>query len=432
MRITRGKSTNGSVLVTAIVMTAVMAVILASYLTLLASRNRITMRSQAWNESLPLLEAGIEEAFTHLNDDAVLTNNGWNALTVNSNLVYQKRRDFTNSGAYFLTSLSNVTASTVDVYARGFVPAPLGTGYISRLVHLTTTNPVTFSKAVAAVGTITMSGGAMVDSFNSTDPASSTNGQYLLSLHKANGGLATDSTAHPAIDIKSAHVYGTVNTGSGGTVIYSGAGAAGDATWLSGIQPSASNSTFNVSFPDQSVPGPWVPATPVGGTNSGTNYQYVLNGSISSTPTQFELSALTLSGGSGKMLITGKAILYVPGNVNVSGSAYIYLAPGASFDLYTAGSTTVLSGGGVINGTGLAKNFSYHGLPSNTSITYSGSASFIGTINAPEAAFTISGSAAMVGAAIVNTFNDSGGAAIHYDEGLGGRGQLTMTSYVEL
>jgi hypothetical protein len=38
----------------------------------------------------------------------------------------------------------------------------------------------------------------------------------------------------------------------------------------------------------------------------------------------------------------------------------------------------------------------------------------------------------MVGAAIVNTFNDSGGAAIHYDEGLGGRGQLTMTSYVEL
>src|SRR6266852_1026300 len=98
MKIPNAKSDSGSVLVTALVMSAVIALILGSYLTLLASRNRITMRSQAWNEAIPVLEAGIEEAFAHLhNDTGTLTANGWSAVLINSNLVYQKSRYFTNT-----------------------------------------------------------------------------------------------------------------------------------------------------------------------------------------------------------------------------------------------------------------------------------------------------------------------------------------------
>ena len=70
--------------------------------------------------------------------------------------------------------------------------------------------------------------------------------------------------------------------------------------------------------------------------------------------------------------------------------------------------------------------------PSSTTLTISGRAAFIGTINAPQADFTDSGSGALYGAAIVKSFNNRGGGAVHYDEGLEGGGNLTITSYREL
>src|SRR5882724_6835015 len=126
------KSDSGSVLVAAVIMTAVIALVLGSYLTLLASRNRITMRSQSWNEAVPVLEAGLEEAFTHLHNDASvsLAGNGWTAVGAGSNIVYQKTRYFTNTGffndkSYFVATISNATTATPVIYSQGYVPAPL-------------------------------------------------------------------------------------------------------------------------------------------------------------------------------------------------------------------------------------------------------------------------------------------------------------------
>lgn len=64
-----------------------------------------------------------------------------------------------------------------------------------------------------------------------------------------------------------------------------------------------------------------------------------------------------------------------------------------------------------------------------TTMTFSGSAAFIGTVYAPEADITYSGSAAFIGSAVGNSFNDSGGAAIHYDEALVG-GSQESGSYI--
>ena len=132
------------------------------------------------------------------------------------------------------------------------------------------------------------------------------------------------------------------------------------------------------------------------------------------------------------MVVTGNATFVVTGNFSMSGHSFIYIAPNASLQLIVGGSTTTLSGGGVVNGTGIAANFSYIGLPSNTSVSYSGGSTFIGTVNAPEADFSISGGSDFTGAAIVKSFNDSGGSNVHYDEALAGNGLLVMTSYTEL
>ena len=90
----------------------------------------------------------------------------------------------------------------------------------------------------------------------------------------------------------------------------------------------------------------------------------------------------------------------------------------------------------MVNGTGNAASFSYYGLTNNTTITYRGSTAFVGTVYAPEANFTLSGSGGMCGAAIVNSFLSSGGSSLHYDLALSGAQSgpryLAILSYTEL
>src|SRR6185369_12904445 len=51
---------------------------------------------------------------------------------------------------------------------------------------------------------------------------------------------------------------------------------------------------------------------------------------------------------------------------------------------------------------------------------YSGSSTFIGTVCSPYDNFTFSGSAGAMGSFSANAVTISGGAAVHYDESLGG------------
>src|SRR5262245_51547608 len=70
---------NGSVVLTALILTFVASLVLASYLLLTRSDSVASMRSQAWNLALAVAEAGVEEALTHLNSNGtnIVANNGW-------------------------------------------------------------------------------------------------------------------------------------------------------------------------------------------------------------------------------------------------------------------------------------------------------------------------------------------------------------------
>jgi len=57
----------------------------------------------------------------------------------------------------------------------------------------------------------------------------------------------------------------------------------------------------------------------------------------------------------------------------------------------------------------------------------------LGTINAPEADFKLTGGANMTGAAIVNTYTSkSSNVGFHYDEGIVKQGPLKVCDYREL
>ena len=224
--------------------------VLASILHLVSVRYTNTVRSTDWNAAIPVLEAGIEEAMTHLHDDATPGANGWTAATVNGSLVYQKQRTFTD-GSYFYVTIYNAGTNNPTIISQGYVRAPLSSSqYITRMVEVTATNPPNvFTKAVATTGTINFNGGGLVDGYDSR-----IGGYDTTTNRNATGDVATDSTASPAVSAGSATIYGTVVTGSGGTV---SAGAVGSVGWNStnsGIQPGWTNNNMNVAFPSNPPP----------------------------------------------------------------------------------------------------------------------------------------------------------------------------------
>jgi len=288
-----------------------------------------------------------------------------------------------------------------------------------------------FPHAIAARGKINLSGQSDVDSYNSSDTNYSTGGMYDPAKRKAGGSVVTDYAGSPSINVGNGHIYGTVDTGPGGSVVYNGSGGVGNTNWGSGIEAGYSTSDMNVSFPDPTPPpgwSSWTPLAPASGaaaTVNGTNYTYVVTG-------QMTAGAGFSLGSGATMVIVGNASLYVNGDFSVNSGSSIYIAPGASLKLYVDGNTT-MSGGGVLNATGLPANFSYYGMTNNTTIKYTGGADFIGTIDAPEANFSISGGASVYGAAIVNSYtSQSSGSGLHFDEGLIIYGMLKLTSYREL
>ena len=62
MKLRKGKSTEGGVLVVTIVICALVGLMLSAYLSMVSSQHSFTQRSQVWNNVIPMCEAGIEEA----------------------------------------------------------------------------------------------------------------------------------------------------------------------------------------------------------------------------------------------------------------------------------------------------------------------------------------------------------------------------------
>jgi hypothetical protein len=411
-------------------------VILLSYLELLQSRTKIRARSLAWNQAIPVLEQGIEEAFSHLHDDLVLSSNKWTVIGTNSTMVYRRSRTNSDS-SYFIVTISNATSYPYNapvIYSQGFVPAPYQQGFISRLVQVKVTNSVTFNKAIQSKAMIDLNGQSIVDSFDSSNTNYSTGGRYDPAKRRGNGNVATDSKGTPAIDAGNGHIYGVADTGPGGTCSTTAGGTIGDLNWTSGIEPGYTNDDMNVSYPDVQPPDTtgWSALTSVSTNYSGplTNFasvKYTLGNGNYIYAGDFSINSGDV------MVINGTASLYVSGKFSMNGGTTIYIAPGAKLSLWVNGSTTTFTGNGVINDSGLAANLSYYGTTNNTTIKYSGQSTFVATLYAPEADFTLSGGASFIGAVIINSYTSkSSGAAMHYDESLAGPGQLKLLAYREL
>ena len=274
-----------------------------------------------------------------------------------------------------------------------------------------------FGFAIAASSTIDLGGNNMrVDSFDSSDPTHSTDGQYDSAKAKADGNVVTSLRITNSISVGNADVYGKVSTGPHGTVYIGPQGSIGDLMWhfssAKGFEAGYVTADMRTQFTNPAVPvGAFIP--PISdGQVGGTNYSYVLetgNWVIDS----FSASNQT-------MIATGDAILYVTGSVAMNGTSSITISSGASLQMYVADFAS-FAGNGIINANDASK-FIVFGLPTCTNIDCTANSPFSGCVYAPNATLTLRGTnsvtASIVGSFVGSKVRISGHVALHYDESL--------------
>ena len=274
-----------------------------------------------------------------------------------------------------------------------------------------------FEYAIAARGSVSLGGSGRIDSFNSTNALESTNGRYDPAKATDRAGIASGLTNTNAVNVGNVKVLGTISLEPLGAVSIGPNGGVGSSTFINNpvtagmIEPGHLRDDMNFAFAAAKFPIPYGPIWPLPpGSVGGTNYKYVL------ADHDYAAASITLAAGE-RILITGKARMYVTGQTRVTGNGYILIGPDASIEWYARGEVD-LGGVGCLNSSGLAQSFSIIGLSTSTSIRYSGSAPLIGTIYAPTATVTIVGNSDATAAVVGNAVTLSGDMGLHFDESL--------------
>jgi len=225
-RLTQKSVRKGMTYLSVVIAAVLVGLTLATYLKLVASQNQMTMRSQAWNRNIAVVEAGIEEAMAHLNKNGV-----WDIRTgtYTGNLLVDGWSSTAGGGYtktswigedYYIVTIGAYTAGTncPTVVAEGYVKQlptftmtrrlmqPFmadvtgnGSTYVKRTVVCATTNIPVFTKALVAKKTIDLNGNNMfTDSYDSSNPLYSSNSVYTTSKRRDHGDIATNKPLRTA------------------------------------------------------------------------------------------------------------------------------------------------------------------------------------------------------------------------------------------
>jgi hypothetical protein len=415
----------GSALVVCLVTGMILGIVMVGYLTMVSSNQRAVARSEAWNTTMPVIEAGIEEAMAHLhrNFPTNRTSNGWMASGTSNVLKWRWLGD-----SIYLVEVQGTNEPVIE--SSGFVRMPVNNVYLGRRVRVRTVYTNVISRVVFADETIKLNGYSMnTDSYDSRDTNySSVTGQYDPAKNKDGGDVGTNSDDPGAFNSGNSQILGRVSTGSGSTVDIGANGSIGSEAWHlagnKGVEPGWSADDANVPMPVVQLPFNGGAFTPGPGLVGLTFYNYVLGSG------NYQLSSF-----GGKVRVTGNAVLLVTDRVQFSGQDVIEIMPGASLKLYVAARDASIGGSGVVNMSGLATSFSYFGLPSNESLSIGGNSSLAGLIYAPSTAVQLNGGGNVYGAIMCKSASVNGAFNFHFDEALKDPrilGRYTIVSWDEI
>jgi hypothetical protein len=461
------------VLILTVLLFAFAALFLATYFLLTQSEYTSVARSQAWNNSMALAEAGVEDALALINKNAgaIGRTTNWSDTAVSAdhwtlvtNNVYSMTRwmgtnqGSTNLGYYTVYVTNSISGSNTG-------PAILSIGYANwnssrstfrsgspaRKVFVQTMFDGLINANLAAITTVDFNGNNVtLDSFNSGDSHHSdwrtdlyyhgiNYGTYPANPAAASGDpdptepykrkdnayIATDGQS---INDGNANVYGYVKTGPGGTTTVGANGTVGDVFWVPtrGIQPGHSQDDMNTIFKDVTLLTNFNSATTISkrtgnGANGVYNYQgYVFNYVITNTG----YYQITEKVGWPLYIKGTNVFLYLPAGLNFKGngvSSTMYGETNSDVTIYAGAPIDTTGNAGINNQAQYAPAFAIYGLPGCTDIILAGSGNIVAYVYAPEAFLHMGGSGgtyAGVGAFFVHNIQLNGNMGFHYDEAL--------------
>jgi hypothetical protein len=474
-KITALNAQRGSVLIVALLFSAIIGIVLASYIQLARSAQILSNRSVYNNGAINLAERGLEEAIYSLNQSTELPTYSWAAdgWTISGD---NARRKWTN-----IALSQNATATNrvyVKYYRGGGAPelvsrATVTLGGVSgppieKWVVVTLARTSKFSNGLVAKISITFNGnGVTVDSWNS-DP----NGDgslirpYSLAYRTDNGTAGSISILPGAINVNQADIWGyaatgetdpTTSVGTNGSIL--GSDSVNDGTWTkSNVDPDRVSTEFSATF------DPVAPPTTY--KNSTTPIVYKAIATINSNTTlpipgdpvgpdgyTYYSAPLINLGAHNKLTITGKVLIKLTDTSNsitmTSASSSIGIGAGAMLEAYGAGDVS-LSGQGIANGVdangngsitdaeaGQPVNFQFYGTRTSgtQNIDLTGGPAFRGVIYAPQGDVKLAGGVVTSGSIVANKITMNGGATFHYDESLaalGGTSPFRVSNWKEL
>lgn len=500
-----------SALLTTLVICSILSVFVLYYLSLIDQQNYLGARSQTWNMAIVVSEAGIEDGIAQLNANYPnLATDNWVYNGATSS--YSRSNSLPDGNGYtvtiYVTNSLNPTivarayvnmppkyaqsAASSLLAAIGTTQSPAGTAPVTRAVEVTCSKGNLYLAAMVARNTINLNGnGVTTDSYDSSDPTKSTNGQYDPAKYKGDkGDVATDLSVIDSLNVGNANIYGHAHTGPNSpanAITWLPNCIVGSHAWAasnSGVEPNWYVQDANFTFPNTAMPNTLSSLTPTGGvmvlpcvtmtTNTlgflsntnvvgsigsykskGTTYYYaLLSGYTTNNYTQILWGPgkyVAGSVGSSVLVIGTNATLVVTNGLSGSENFSFYRDcwntnngaspsyPDSSVTVYAGGTSCSVNGNQTINQPGYPADFVVFCSPSVTSCSFSGNAGFCGVLVAPSANITMNGggnnSLDFCGALMVNSVTMNGHFNFHYDEALSkapSSGRFLITAWNEI
>lgn len=400
MKLLCPKNNSGSVLVAVMFFVLAIAAYMVYYLLLVQNSNQSVARAQRWNAALPIAEAGIEEGLANLNLVSITTES--NANTFSPILARPL-----NGGNYSVNSGAAGVVATIT--STGTVSAPVTGDFISRTVRVTAQRQALFSKGMISMTRIDMNGNSVAsDSWNSHSTNQSLNGHY----NKYSGTNGDIAAVNGIVNIGQQTIQGNLYLGPNSSLA------------KGGTVTGTVYTDWNMQFPPASLPtndasGNIITWTPAPTSTNGTGKSATVVHDFSSSGYYTIYDALPIMVQTGVVVtLDVKLSSYVPTGLTINGGT----TNAGTVVMYQESGTVDFSGnkiGGAVDNR--PENFVYFGMSDVTSITLSGTTSFIGVIYAPQADFTLDGGGAadgFMGSLIVKSVTMNGHYDFHYDESL--------------
>jgi hypothetical protein len=407
-------------LVVALLIAALIALVLGSYLSLNLGTARLAQRTFDRGAAFHLAEAGLEEGLWTYNRLLAGQTDAWQGWQTGDDAAWRLVEGF---------ALTSATSGKIKIYASPVTPdendKPLlvalatvqspGGAPVTQMIETTLRRRSFFAAGLVARESLAFRGrNTTFDSWDSDpdrDPATPSV-PYEKAKATDTGGMATGAATSADAVLNGARINGYVHT-SGLDLDVGNDGFIGPFGTTTGeVDPSRVSKNFRADFPVISAPGDGTLITKFGETLGTLG-----------TATSWRANSLSLKGNA-TLTILGHVTLTLTdllSAISLVGNASIIVPAGSSLTLYAEGDVQ-LAGNGFTNTNAAPAAFQLWSTATGyrlQRISISGNGDLRGVIYAPEASVTINGNGSIAGSIIAKDLTFNGNAAFHYDLALG-------------